>query len=96
MQIKESGDRWAPSCRYLKKKGSGRFPGRNQEGRSMLSIEPVEVPRAAYETRNVRDIKKMIVKLRWIGMDEEAVLMSAELLRISPAECPQPGPLDTD
>ena len=62
----------------------------------MLTIEPVGIRKAAPQTRNVRDIKKMIVKLRWIGMEDEAELMSAELLRVAPAECLLLGPLDTD
>jgi hypothetical protein len=42
------------------------------------------------------ELKKLISKLRWIGMDQEAETMCARLSRISPQDISLVGPLDTD
>jgi hypothetical protein len=42
------------------------------------------------------EMRKLILKLRWIGLDEEAERLSATLARIAPSACSFMGPRDTD
>jgi hypothetical protein len=41
-------------------------------------------------------ISKLIVKLRWIGLDREAERLSARLAQTAPEQCRMIGPHDTD
>jgi hypothetical protein len=42
------------------------------------------------------EIRKLILKLRWIGMEEEAERLSASLAEFATAECQVMGPRETD
>jgi hypothetical protein len=42
------------------------------------------------------EIRKLILKLRWIGMEEEAERLSASLAEFATAECHVMGPRETD
>lgn len=42
------------------------------------------------------DLKKAILKLRWIGQENEALELQRLLARLAPEECGPFWPLDTD
>ncbi len=42
------------------------------------------------------DLKRAIVKLRWIGREGEALELQRRLARLAPEECGPLWPLDTD
>jgi hypothetical protein len=42
------------------------------------------------------EIRKLILKLRWIGMEEEAERLSRSLAEFATAECQVLGPRETD
>ncbi len=54
------------------------------------SVSEVKVP------ENPRAIPKLIAKLRWIGMEQEAEQLSILLARVAPQECRSIGPRETD
>jgi hypothetical protein len=62
----------------------------------MLSVRevqtewPIAVPTAPV------DLKHLIIKLRWIGMEAEAQRLHRLLDRIAPGECAALWPRDTD
>jgi hypothetical protein len=42
------------------------------------------------------DLKGLIAKLRWAGMDQDAEKLCHELETMAPADCVPPGPMETD
>ena len=46
--------------------------------------------------RDLNDLKGLIAKLRWAGMDQDAEKLCHELECKAPADCVPPGPLETD
>ena len=43
-----------------------------------------------------REIRKLILKLRWIGMDGEADRLCHMLARVAPSDCAPMDPRETD
>ena len=43
-----------------------------------------------------RDLRMLVLKLRWMGLDSEAERLTRVLMRTAPAECSLIGPIDTD
>jgi hypothetical protein len=43
-----------------------------------------------------QELKQLIVKLRWIGLDDDAEEVGTLLKRVAPREVLPVGPLDTD
>jgi hypothetical protein len=62
----------------------------------MLDVRerPVEMPVVVPAT--VVDLKHLIVKLRWIGLEGDALRLHRLLDRIAPGECAALWPIDTD
>ena len=58
--------------------------------REMRAERPVSVP------TTVVDLKHLIVKLRWIGLEGDALRLHHLLDRIAPGECAALWPIDTD
>jgi hypothetical protein len=44
----------------------------------------------------LEDLKGLIAKLRWVGLDKDAEKLCRELECKAPADCVPPGPLETD
>lgn len=42
------------------------------------------------------EMRKLILKLRWIGLDDEAERLSESLAEFAPVDCPIMGPRETD
>lgn len=42
------------------------------------------------------DLRRLIIKLRWIGMEAEALTLHRVLDHIAPGECAALWPIDTD
>lgn len=55
-----------------------------------------ERPDVSTGERAWSELAKLIRKLRWIGMEEEARQMQMELLRVHPGPTLLAGPFDTD
>lgn len=62
----------------------------------MLNVREVSLERSAAMPLTVVDLKHLIIKLRWIGMEVEAQRLHRLLGRIAPGECAALWPLDTD
>ena len=62
----------------------------------MQTISEMTVRRAVATASEPGEMRKLILKLRWIGMEEEADRLSESLARLAPADCPVMGPRDTD
>ncbi len=62
----------------------------------MQSISEATVDKTVPALSRPAEIKKLILKLRWIGMEEEAERLSATLAELATDECPVMGPRDTD
>jgi len=48
------------------------------------------------EKCSTRELVKRILKLRWMGMDDEAEAMRLALRNVEPGATMLPGPFDTD
>lgn len=55
-----------------------------------------ERPDVSARERESRDIVMRILKLRWIGLDNEAERIETKLRQVDPACTPLIGPRDTD
>lgn len=53
-------------------------------------------PKLAPPSTKSRELRKLIIKLRWIGMECEAQDLIHMLASVAPAETLMAGPLDTD
>ncbi len=53
-------------------------------------------PHASIEERTSIELVKLVKKLRWIGMDEEAKQVQEVLREVDPAATLLAGPWDTD
>jgi hypothetical protein len=42
------------------------------------------------------ELRKLVLKLRWIGMESEAEILSNHLAKTAPADCVFVAPCDTD
>ena len=42
------------------------------------------------------EVRKLVLKLRWMGMEDEAIKLGEELAEAAPMECPLIEPRDTD
>jgi hypothetical protein len=62
----------------------------------MLQESGQERKQNAIQPDNVEDLKGLIAKLRWAGMDTDAEKLCHELEARAPADCLVPGPLETD
>ena len=63
-----------------------------------MSLEPSERPDATLSPNNSNELIKLIRKLRWMGMDEEAQRLQVELTRRSgaAADCVVARSAETD
>ena len=61
-----------------------------------MSLNVQERPDVSAEQRGWRELAKLIRKLRWIGMEEEAKKMQMELVRVHPAPILLLDPFATD
>lgn len=62
----------------------------------MPLTDPKPGKRPATDPTEVDGLKKLIRKLRWIGLEQEAEIMCSRLSRIAPLETRLIGPQDTD
>jgi hypothetical protein len=68
----------------------------NRRRRNRMSAVAGIAGNAASTASMPEEMRKLILKLRWIGLDEEAERLSATLARIAPSACSFMGPRDTD
>lgn len=62
----------------------------------MSAVPEVSAEQIASASSKPEEVRKLILKLRWIGMDEEADRLNATLAGLIPAQCTFMGPRDTD
>jgi hypothetical protein len=63
----------------------------------MLQAREIPIANGMPVLSNPADLKKLILKLRWIGMEDEAVGLYSQLLRIAPNDGGAVlWPMDTD
>ena len=62
----------------------------------MHSMSQMTAEKPGNASMKPAEMRKLIIKLRWIGMEEEAERLSDTLARSAPSECPLFGPRDTD
>lgn len=62
----------------------------------MQLISEVRVQRYMSGSTSVSDLRSLVLKLRWIGLDTEAESLGEELVEMVPAICPLIGPRETD
>jgi hypothetical protein len=62
----------------------------------MLQIAGKERNQTAKQPVTPQGLKRLIVKLRWAGMDKDAEELCHVLEGIAPEDCVPPGPAETD
>ena len=62
----------------------------------MQTVSDVSATKNVTATAQPAEVRKLILKLRWIAMEEEADRLSESLARAATIECPLMGPRDTD
>jgi hypothetical protein len=62
----------------------------------MLHVRELPMERSIVVPTTVVDLKHLIVKLRWIGLEGDALRLHRLLDRIAPGECAALWPVDTD
>jgi hypothetical protein len=62
----------------------------------MLNVREMPVARLIAVPSTVVDLKHLIVKLRWIGLEGDALRLHRLLDRIAPGECAALWPIGTD
>ena len=62
----------------------------------MFNVREMPVERPNVVPSTVVDLKQLIVKLRWIGLEGDAHRIRRLLDRIAPGECAALWPVDTD
>ena len=67
-----------------------------REREAMLNVREIRAERPISVPTTVVDLKHLIVKLRWIGLEGDALRLHHLLDRIAPGECADLWPIDTD
>ncbi len=62
----------------------------------MLTAQRVATRNSLPMPTSPAEFKKLILKLRWIGLEDEAICLHARLARLAPGECAALWPRETD
>jgi hypothetical protein len=62
----------------------------------MLQITDPERNQTADRPATLQRLKRLILKLRWAGMDQDADILCHELEHVAPEDCLPFGPAETD
>jgi len=62
----------------------------------MQSMPQSQIGAALRPPAKPDELRKLVLKLRWIGMESEADMLSDHLARTAPADCVLVAPCETD
>ncbi len=62
----------------------------------MLTTQKSGVRNSVLMPESPVELKKLILKLRWIGLENDAILLHARLAELAPGECAGLWPRETD